>query len=100
MENIEDKIPDITNLATNASLNAKIKQVKGEIPSITNLVTTATLISVENKISNVSNLVKKNDYNTKINEIEKKITDHDHNTYITTSEVNKFTVEIFDLRLK
>ena len=24
IENIEDKIPDITNLATNASLNAKI----------------------------------------------------------------------------
>ena len=38
---IEDKIPDITNLATNASLNAKINEVKGEIPSTTNLATTA-----------------------------------------------------------
>ena len=35
IKNIEDKIPDITNLATNASLNAKINEVKGEIPSIT-----------------------------------------------------------------
>ena len=100
MENIEDKIPYITNLATNSSLNAKINEVKGEISSITNLVTTATFIYVENKISNVSNLVKENDYNTKINEIEKKIINHDHDKYITTSEVNKFTVEIFDLRLK
>ena len=28
IKKIEDKIPDITNLATNASINAKIKEVK------------------------------------------------------------------------
>ena len=37
MKNIEDKISDITNLATNASLDAKINEVKGEIPNITNV---------------------------------------------------------------
>ena len=31
---------------------------------------------------NVSNLVKKTDYNTKINEIEKKITDQSQDKYI------------------
>ena len=36
IKNIEDKVPDITNLATNASLDAKINEFKGEIPSITN----------------------------------------------------------------
>ena len=86
IKNIEDEIPDVTNLVANASLNAKINEVKGEIPSITNLTTTA----VENKISNVSNLVKKPDYNTKINETEKKITDHNHDKYIITPEFNKF----------
>ena len=40
IKNIEDKIPDITNLATNTTLNAKINEVKGKIPSITNLATT------------------------------------------------------------
>ena len=50
-------------------------------------------------IPNVSNLVKKNDYNTKINEIEKKITDHSHDKYITTPEFNKLTVENFAARL-
>ena len=44
-------------------------------------------------------LVKNTDYNTKINEMEKKIADHSHEKYITT-EVNKFTAEIVDLRLK
>ena len=84
-KNIEDKIPDITNIATNTTLNAKINEVKGEIPSntqlaattalnakihkvknITNLTTTTPLTAIENKIPNISNLVKKTDYNTKI----------------------------------
>ena len=90
MRNIEDKLPDFTNLATITSLNAKINEVKGEIPSINNLATTAALTDVENKIPNISNLVKKSDYNTKINENEKKITDHDHNDkYITTPELHQ-----------
>ena len=96
IKDIEDKIPDITNLATNASLNTKINEVKGEISNITNLATTSALTAVENKIPSVSNLVKKTDYNTKINEIEKKITDHNHDKYITTPEFNKFTAEIFE----
>ena len=30
IKNIEDKIPDITNVATKSTLNAKINEVKGE----------------------------------------------------------------------
>ena len=59
MKNIEVKTPDITNLATNASLNAKINEVKNKITNITNLATTAALTAVENKLPHVSNLVKK-----------------------------------------
>ena len=82
---IEDKIPDITNLATNASRNTKINKIKAVIPNIANLATTTALTAVENKITIVSNLVKKKqtDYNTKISEIENKTTDHDHDKYIT-----------------
>ena len=43
IKNIEDKIPDITNLATKNTLNAKINEVKGEIPSTTNLATNPSL---------------------------------------------------------
>ena len=39
------------------------------------------------------------DNNTKIREIEKKITDHDHEKYITTPEFNKITAEKFAARL-
>ena len=60
IKNIEDKILDITNLATNTTLNAKLNEVKREIPNITNLATTTALNAVKNKIPNVSHLVKKN----------------------------------------
>ena len=122
-ENIEDKIPHITNLATNTALNAKINEVKGKmasitnstttsvlnakinevkckIPNITSLATTIALTAVENKIPSVSNLAKK-DYNTKISEIENKITnDHDHDEYIAIKEFNRLIWENFTARLK
>ena len=34
IKNIENKTPDITNLATKTTLNAKINEVKGEIPAL------------------------------------------------------------------
>ena len=47
-KNIKDKIPDVTNLATNTSLNAKINEAKDEIFSITNVATTTAVTAVEN----------------------------------------------------
>ena len=35
IKSVEDKIPNITNLATKTTLNANINEVKGEIPYIT-----------------------------------------------------------------
>ena len=87
-------MPDITNSATNAYLNAKINKVKSKIPRITNLGITTALTTAGNKIPNVSNLVERTNYNRKIHEREKKITDHDYsNNYITTLELNKLTAE-------
>ena len=64
---VKGEIPSITNLAKTSALNAKINKVKGKITSSTNLATTTTaLTAVENKIPNVSNLIKKTDYKTKI----------------------------------
>ena len=50
---------NITNLTTTAALNAKINEVKNKIPSITNLATTIALTGVENNIPKVSDLNKK-----------------------------------------
>ena len=78
IKSIEEKIPSVNKLPTNASLNAKVNEVKGKIPYITNLPTNAPLnakinevkgkipnipdlglIAVNNKIPSVSNIVKK-----------------------------------------
>ena len=99
IKNIEDKIPDITNLDTKTSLNPKINEIKGEIPSITNLATTTAFTVVKSKIPNACNFVKKTDYNTKVNAIEKKIADHSHDKNITIPEFNKLTEENFAERL-
>ena len=48
---------------------------------------------------NVSGLVTKTNYNTKISEIEKKITDHNHDEYVTTPEFNRLVTGNFKARL-
>ena len=53
------------------------------------------MTAVENKISDVTNLVKKTYYDINITEV--KISDHDK--YITTSEFNKLTTENFAANL-
>ena len=71
----------------NPLINAKINEVKNKIPSITNLATTTALTAVANEITNLSDLVK-TDYNTKISEISKEITiDLDYDKYITTQDL-------------
>ena len=42
-KHVYNKIPNITNLASNTTLNAKVNEVKNEISSIINLATNASL---------------------------------------------------------
>ena len=44
-----------------------------KIPDITNLAPTVTLTAVENKILNVSNLLKKSDYNIKLIKLQRNL---------------------------
>ena len=66
--------------------------MKNKIPSISSLATNAALTAAEKKIPDVSNLVKKTDYDAKITKIE--------NEYFTTSDYNKFTKDIADNSIK
>ena len=75
-------------------------EIEGKIPSISGLASNATLTAAENKIPNISSLVKKKtDYNTKLTEIEKKLTDHNHDKYITTPAFNELTAKNIAARL-
>ena len=46
-----------------------------------------------------STLVKKTNCGTKTSELEKKLTNHDHDRYITTPECNILSVSVFNVRL-
>ena len=59
-------------------------ELENKIPDISSLATKTALTAVENKIPSVSSLFKKTDNDTKITEIETKLTDHNHDKYITT----------------
>ena len=59
-------------------------ELENKIPDISSLATKTALTAVENKIPSVSSLFKKTDNDTKITEIKKKLTDHNHDKYITT----------------
>ena len=59
----------LVDLIKKTDYNAKIKDINDKIPSITNLATTDALTALEDKILDVSDLAKKEDYDTKISEI-------------------------------
>ena len=94
------KNSDVSNLVKETDLNAKITEVEGKRPSISGLATSLALTTVENKIPHVGKLVKRTDYNTKASETEKKITDHNHDKYITTPQFNRLTGSNFQAKLK
>ena len=78
---------------------AKLTELENKIPDLSSLATKAALTAVENKTSSVSNLINKTNYNTKITETENKLTDHNHDKYIDTSEFNKIAADVFNARL-
>ena len=69
-------------LVKKTDYNAKITEIESKISSISSLAANFALTAVENKIPDVSSLVKK-----------KKKNDHDYDKYITTSESNNLTAK-------
>ena len=84
---------------TDSVKKRKLTGLENKIPDFSSLATKTALTAVENKIPSVSSLVKKTDYDTKISELEKKLTDHNHDKYITTPEFNTLAASVFNARL-
>ena len=96
---LENKIPDISNLVKKTDYNTKITELENKTPDICNLATKTALATVENKIPSISGLVKKTDYNTKITDIENKRNNHNHDKYIDTSKFNTLATNVLNERL-
>ena len=54
---------------------------------------------MENKIPDVSSLIKKQIITQKLLKLKKKLTDHNHDKYITTPEFNTLAADVFNARL-
>ena len=83
---LENKISDMSNLVK----KSKLTELENKIPDVSTSGTKTALTAVENKIPDVSSLVNKINYNIKVTEVEKKLTDHYHGKYVTTTAFNTF----------
>ena len=70
----------------------EINEIKGQITSITSLTSTDAFSVIENKIPDLSDLVKKADYDTKKKKKKSK------KKCFTTSYYNKFTKGMLDAK--
>ena len=73
-------------------LQKEISDADKKIPNISGLATNSAFTDVEEKIADISSLVKKTDYDAKISKIK--------NKYITTDDYNKFTKDIAANKIK
>ena len=92
---IENKIPNVTDFAK----KTKLTELENKIRDVNSLATKTASTSVENKIPYVSSLVKikllhKNQWT-----YLKKLTDHNHDKYITTPKFNTLAADVFNARL-
>ena len=71
LNTVENKIPDTNDLVKKTDYNTKITEIEGKIPNVTNLATKTSLTSVENKIPYISGLATK----TELTTVENKIAD-------------------------
>ena len=73
---VENKIPSVSDSVKKRDYNNKVTEIEKKIPDISNLATKTALATIENKIPSASDLVKKTDHNTKVIEIENKLNNH------------------------
>ena len=92
---LKKKTPDVTDLVK----ETKLTELENEISDVSGLATKSALITVGKKMPDPSSLVKKKDYDTKISELEEKLTDHNHDKYITTPEFNALAASVLNTRL-
>ena len=90
---LEKKIPNVADFVK----EAKFTELENKVLDISNLATKTTLTAVENKIPSISKLIKKKQIID--TEIENKLTDHNHDKYIDTSDFNKLAADVFNARL-
>ena len=89
---------DASDFVLKTKYNTDKTELENKILDISNLATKTALTAVENIIPDISSLVKKTDYNTKTTNVENKLDNHNHDKYIDISAFNKLAAEMFLMR--
>ena len=89
---------DASDFVLKTKYNTDKTELENKILDISNLATKTALTAVENSIPDISSLVKKTDYNTKTTNVENKLDNHNHDKYIDISAFNKLAAEMFLMR--
>ena len=86
---MDKKIPDVSALVKKTDFNSKITEIENKIPSISNLATDTALTAAENKIPDVSSLVKKTDFDAKLKKISDRVTSNNTTYFLVENELKK-----------
>ena len=70
---LENKTPDTSGLVKQTDCNTKITEIGNKIPSISELATNSALTTVEDEIRNINNLVKNQIMTQKILKLKKNL---------------------------
>ena len=86
---VESKILDVSSLVKKTDFNSKITEVEGKIPSISGLATNSALTAVENKIPDITSLVTKTDFDAKLKAISDRVTKNKSKDLLLDNELKK-----------
>ena len=64
---------DTSDFVLKTNYNTRITELENKIPDISNLATKTALTAFENKVPSISNLVKKTDYDKKLQKLKRKL---------------------------
>ena len=79
---VENKIPDVSSLVTKRDFNSKITEVECKIPSISDL-------AVENEIPDITSLITKTDFDAKLKAITDRVTKNKSKDLLIDNELKK-----------
>ena len=101
IDKVENKIPDISGLATKSSVTRLIPDISGlasktdltavenKIPDVSGLATASALTAVENKIPDITSLITKTDFDAKSKNISDRVTNNKSKDLLLDNELKK-----------
>ena len=84
-DKVKKKIPDISGLASKTELTA----VENKIPDVSGLASASALTAVENKIPDITSLITKTDFDAKLKNISYRVTNNKSKDLLLDNELKK-----------